>query len=86
MELMRGNNCAVDNINNIRTRYLINDASILVEKEPRTAAMTDGVSGRGGGPIPLVSGCAIGTKGKLTVYNQQEGGGATNAYTPMSNL
>ena len=35
--------------------------------------MTNGVSGRGGGPILLVSDSAISTKRKLTVYNHWRG-------------
>ena len=80
MQLARGNDCKVDTGDNPRTPYLINDACVLAGREPKTAAMTNGVSGRGGGPIPLVSGSAMGTEEQLTVYNHR-GGGATNAYT-----
>ena len=80
MQLARGNDCKVDTGDNPRTPYLINDACVLAGREPKMAAMTNGVSGRGGGPIPLVSGSAMGTEEQLTVYNHR-GGGATNAYT-----
>ena len=49
MQLARGNDCKVDTGDNPRTPYLINDACVLAGREPKTAAMTDGVSGRGGG-------------------------------------
>ena len=75
MELVRGNKCVMDAINNPRTHYLINDACVMEGGEPKMAEMTNGVSGRGGGPIPLVSGSAMGIKGQLTVYNHSEGGG-----------
>ena len=78
----------VDAINNPHRRYLINDARVLTGREPKTAEMTNsvsGVSGRGGGPIPLVNDCATGTEGQLTVYNHW-GGGATDAYTPSPTL
>ena len=61
MEIVRGNNCVVDAISNPCTRYLINDACVLAGREPKTVTMTNGVSGRGGGPIPLVSASAMGT-------------------------
>ena len=75
MELVRGNNCVVDTRDNTCTWYLINDACVLAGNELKTAAMTNGVSGRGGGPILLVRGNAMGTEGQLTVYNHQGGGG-----------
>ena len=65
MELVRGNNCVVDTSDNPCTWYLIKDACVLAGRELKTAAMTNGISGRGGGPIPLVSGSAMGTKGQL---------------------
>ena len=73
MELVRSNDCVVDASDNPRTRYLINDACVLAGRELKTTVMTNGVSGRGGGPIPLVRGSAMGTEGQLTVYNHQEG-------------
>ena len=51
MELVRGNDCVVDAINNPCTRYLINNACVLEEKETKTMAMTNGISGSGRGPI-----------------------------------
>ena len=74
MELVRGNDCVVDARNNLCTWYLINDDYVLAGREPKTAAMTNGVSGRVEGTILLLSGSAMGTKGKLTVYNHQRGG------------
>ena len=84
MELVRGNNCVVDNGDNPCTWYLINDTCVLAGRELKTAAMTNGVSGRGGGkgPIQLVSGSAICTKGQFKVYNHQGRGGATHTYKP----
>ena len=67
MELVRSNNCVVETINNPRMRYLINYACVLEEREPKTVAMTNGVSDRGGGLIPLVSGNRMGTEGQLSV-------------------
>ena len=52
MDLVRGNDYVVDARDNPRMRYLMNDACILAGREPKTAATTNGVSGRGGGPIP----------------------------------
>ena len=52
----------------------------------KTAEMTNVVSGRGGGPIPLVSGSAMGTEGQLTVYNYQGGGCFTYSYNPRPTL
>ena len=70
MNIGRVNDCVVYIINNPHTQYLINGACVLVNRDPKKiAAMTNGVSGRGGGPILLVSGSAISTKRKLTVYN-----------------
>ena len=87
MDIVRGNDCVVDIIDNPRTQYLINGACILVEREPNTAVMTNSISDREGGTIPLVSGSTMGTKGGLTVYNQSEGGGgATDTYTPSLTL
>ena len=84
MELVRGNDRVVDTSDNPRTRYLINEACVLAEREPKTAAMNNGISNRRGGPIPLVSGSAMGTEVKLMVYNHQGGReeGATNDYKP----
>ena len=59
----------VDARDNPRTQYLINGACVLAGREPKSVAMTNGVSGRGGGPIPLVSGSAMGTEAKLMEYN-----------------
>ena len=67
MELVRGKKCVVDTIYNTCKRYLINNAYVLVERETKTVKMTNGASGRGGVPIPLVSGIAMGTEGQLTV-------------------
>ena len=86
MELVRGNDCVVDTSNNPHTRYLFDNACVLAERDSKTAEMTKGVSGRRGGTIPLVSGSDMDTERILTVYNQQCGGGDTNAYTPISNL
>ena len=69
MELVRGNSCVVDNIDNPCTWYLINNTCVLAGRVLRTTAMTYGVSSRVGGPISLVSGSAMGTEGQLTVYN-----------------
>ena len=60
MEIVRGNNCVVDTIDNSCTWYLINNAWVLAGRELNTAATTNSVSGRGGGSIPMVSGSAIG--------------------------
>ena len=80
MELVRGNNRVLDTSDNPRTRYLINSACVLAEMDPKTASTTKGIIGRGVGPILLVSVSAMGTKGKLTVYNHWgRRGGATNA-------
>ena len=46
MEIVRGNEYVVDISNNSRLRYLINDACILVERDPKMAAMANGGSGR----------------------------------------
>ena len=87
MQLVRGNDWVVDTRDNPCTWYLINYACVLAGRELKTATMTNGVSGRGGGPIPLVSGSAMGIEGQLTVYNHQGGGGgATDAYTPRPTL
>ena len=75
----------VETRNDIRTRYLINDTCVLAEREPKTAARTNGVNFRGGGPIPMVSGRAMGTEGKLTVCNHM-GVCDTNDYTRSSTL
>ena len=69
MELVMGTYCVVDISNNPRTRYLVNDACVMAEREKKTAETTKGVSVRGGGPIQLVSGRAMGNEWKLTVYN-----------------
>ena len=68
MELVRGNEYVVDTSNNPRMRYLINGACILTGRDPKTVSTTNGVSGRRGSPILLVSDSAIGTKSQLTVY------------------
>ena len=83
MELVRGNNCVVDISDNPRTHYLISNTCVMVEREPKTAETTNGVSGRGGGPILLVSGSAMGTEGQLTVYNH--GGGCYQCLYPKPN-
>ena len=57
----------VDASNNPRTQYLINEACVMAVRETKTSTMTNGVNGRGGGPIPLVSGRAMVTEGQLTV-------------------
>ena len=85
MELVRGNDCVVDTSDNTRMWYLINGACVLEGREPKKASITNGVSDRGGGPIPLARVSAMGTEGKLTVYNHQ-GGGSTDAYTPRLTL
>ena len=69
MEKVRVNDCMVDARDNPRIRYLINNSCVLEGRELTTATMINGVSGRGGGPILLVSGSAMVTKGELTVYN-----------------
>ena len=38
MELVRGTDCAVDTSDNPRTRYLMNDACVLVERELKTVS------------------------------------------------
>ena len=87
MVLLRGSNCVVDTRDNPCTWYLINEACVLAGRELKTAAMTNGVNGRGGIPIPLVSGSAMSTGGQLKVYSHQgEGRGATDAYTPRPTL
>ena len=73
MDIGRGNDCVVYIRNNTHTQYLINGACVLVNMDPKIAAMTNVVSGRGGGPIPLVSGSAMGIKGKRTVYTTGKG-------------
>ena len=65
MELVRGDDCVVDARDNPRTRYLINGACVLAGRDPKSAAMTNGVSGRGGGPTLLVRCSAMGTEGHL---------------------
>ena len=69
MDIGRVNDCVVYIRNNPHTQYLINGACVLVNRDPKIVAMTNGVSGRGGVPILLVSGSAISTKRKLIVYN-----------------
>ena len=91
MNIARGNGCMVDTGHNPCTRYLINNNYVLSEREPNTAVMTNGVIGRRGVPILLVSGSDIGNKGKITVYNHQGGCVcvcvcATDACAPSSNL
>ena len=63
MELVRGNNYVVDTSDNPCTWYLINDVYVLAGRDLKMAEMTNGVSGRGGGPIPLASGSTMGTEG-----------------------
>ena len=75
MELVRGDDCVVDARDNPRTRYLINGACVLAGREPKSTAMTNGVRVRGGGPIPLVSGSAMGTERQLMEYNHWGRGG-----------
>ena len=70
MDIVRGNDCVVDIINNLRTQYLMSGACILVEREPNSAVMTNNISDREGGTILLVSGSSMVPKGGLTVYNQ----------------
>ena len=48
MEQVRGTDCVVDTSDNTRTWYLMNDACVLAERESKTVATTNGVSGRGG--------------------------------------
>ena len=67
MYIGRGNDCVVYIRNNPHTQYLINGACVLVNRDPKIAAMTNGVSGRGEGPILLVSGSAISTQRRLLV-------------------
>ena len=67
MEIVRVNDCVVDTIDNPRTGYLINNACDLAERYLKTAAMTNGVGGRGGGPMPLVSGSGMVTEGGIMV-------------------
>ena len=83
MEPVRGNDCVVDTSHNPRTRYPINDASVLAGRELKTAAMTNGISGSGGSPIPLMSGSTMGIEGQLTVYNH--GGGCYQCLYPKPN-
>ena len=71
IELVRSNNSEVDTIDTPHTWYLINDTCVMAERETKTVAMTNGVSGRRGGPMPMVSGSVMGTKGQLTVYNHR---------------
>ena len=73
MEIVRGNECVADISNNPHTQYLINNACPMVEMETKKATTTNSVSGRGGDPIPLVSGSAMGTEGKITVYKHNGG-------------
>ena len=70
MDIGRVNYCVVYIRNNAHTQYLINGACVLANRDPKIVAMTNGVSGRGGVPILLVSGSAISTERKLMVYNQ----------------
>ena len=62
MELVRGNDCVVDTSNNPRTWYLINDACVLEDREMNVLSMTNGVRGRGGDPILLVSRSGMSTE------------------------
>ena len=73
MELVRGNDCVVDTSNNPCMPYMINEAYIMAERLPKTAAMTNSVSCRQVGPISLVSGRTMVTEGKPTVYNRWVG-------------
>ena len=86
MDIVRGNDCVVDTNDNPRTRYLINNACVLAERDPNMAAMTNSANDSGGGPILLVSGSAMDTERQLMVYNHQGGWGVTYAYTPRSTL
>ena len=81
MELLRGNDCVVDTSDNPRKMYLINNICVLAEKEPKTAAMTNG---SGGVPTPMVNNSAIGTEGQLTVYNHWGGEGVLTLHIPQA--
>ena len=65
MDIGRVNDCVVYIRNNPHTQYLLNDACVLVNRDPRIAEITNGVSGRVGGPILLVRSSVISTKRKL---------------------
>ena len=69
MDIGRGNDCVVYIRNNPHTKYLINGACNLVNRDPKIAAMTSCVSERGGGPTLLVSSSTICTDRKLMVHN-----------------
>ena len=86
LELVRGNDCAVDAINNYRMRYLINNVYVLAGKETNTSEMMNCISSRRGSPILLVSGSAMGTEGRLRVNSYKGGGVTTNVYTLSSTL
>ena len=73
IELVRSNNSEVDTIDTPHTWYLINDTCVMAERETKTVAMTNGVSGRGSGTFPLVSGRSMGTEGQLMVCNHPGG-------------
>ena len=85
MDLVRGKDCVVDTSDNPCTQYLINDSCVLAGRELETAAITNGVSGRGGGPILLVRGRAMGTEGQITVYNHRGGRGCYQCLYPKPN-
>ena len=63
MDILKGNICMVDIRDNTCMQYLINNACVLVNRDPKIVAMTNGVRGRGGVPILLVSSTSMGTKG-----------------------
>ena len=56
MELGRDNNCVVETRYNPYMWYLINDTCVMAGRDLETATMTNGVSSRGGGQIPML-GC-----------------------------
>ena len=57
----------VDTSDNPPTLYLMNNACVQEERDTKTAEMTNSVSGMGRGPIPMVRGSDMVTKGKLRV-------------------
>ena len=71
----------LDTRNNPHKMYPTNNACVLAEKEPKTAAMTNG---SGGVPTPMVNNSAIGTEGQLTVYNHWGGGGVLTMPIPQA--
>ena len=71
MDIGRVNDCVVYIRNNPHTQYLINGACVIVNRDPKIAAMTNVVSGRGGGPILLVSGRSMITEGQINIQNHR---------------